>query len=72
MTPQRQGIAGVVLAQTTLGTLGLCVIEAGTDPLSTAFYRCAIAAMALAAYAALRAICARCSAFRFGCCCSRS
>lgn len=54
MTPQRQGIAGVVLAQTTLGTLGLCVIEAGTDPLSTAFYRCVLAALALAAYAALR------------------
>lgn len=54
MTPQRQGIAGVVVAQTTLGTLGLCVIEAGTDPLSTAFYRCVLAALALTAYAALR------------------
>ncbi|GAB3449504.1 DMT family transporter [Insolitispirillum peregrinum] len=54
MTLQKQGILGVVVAQTSLGTLGLCVIEAGTDPLSTAFYRCAIAALALAVYAALR------------------
>ncbi|PTE13221.1 EamA family transporter [Fuscovulum blasticum DSM 2131] len=29
-------------------------MEVGTDPLSTAFYRCAIAALALAAYGALR------------------
>lgn len=54
MSPQGQGIAGVVVAQTTLGTLGLCVIEAGTDPLSTAFYRCAIAAMALAGWGVMR------------------
>ncbi|RWR25692.1 DMT family transporter [Sinirhodobacter populi] len=54
MTPQNQGIAGVVLAQTVLGTLGLCVLQADASPLSVAFYRCLIAALGLGIYAALR------------------
>ena len=54
MTPQNQGIAGVIVAQTVLGTLGLCVLQAAASPLSIAFYRCLIAAVALGTYAALR------------------
>lgn len=54
MTARRQGIIGVALAQTILGTLGLCVLAAGASPLSVAFYRCAIAALAIGAYAVVR------------------
>lgn len=54
MTPLNQGIAGVILAQTMLGTLGLCVLQAAASPLSIAFYRCVIAALGLGLYTALR------------------
>lgn len=50
MTRQTEGIIGVVLAQTLLGTLGLCVLESGANPVSVAFYRCLIGGLALALF----------------------
>eukprot|EP00903_Cladosiphon_okamuranus_P000887 g885.t1 len=50
MTRQTEGIFGVVFAQTLLGTLGLCVLESGANPVSIAFYRCLIGGLALAMF----------------------
>jgi len=50
MTRQTEGMIGVIAAQTLLGTIGLCVLESGADPVSVAFYRCAVGGLALAVY----------------------
>lgn len=50
MTRQTEGMIGVIAAQTLLGTIGLCVLESGADPVSIAFYRCVIGGFALALY----------------------
>ncbi len=50
MNRRTEGMLGVVAAQTMLGTLGLCVLESGADPVSVAFYRCAIGGLALTFY----------------------
>lgn len=50
MTRQTEGVIGLVTAQTLLGTIGLCVLESGADPVSITFYRCAIGGLALALY----------------------
>lgn len=50
MTRQTEGMIGVITAQTLLGTIGLCVLESGADPVSVAFYRCVIGGLALALY----------------------
>jgi drug/metabolite transporter (DMT)-like permease len=54
MTRQTQGILGVMAAQMLLGTLGVCVVESGADPISVTFYRCLIGGLALAVHAAWR------------------
>ena len=54
MTRQTQGIIGVTAAQVLLGTLGVCVLESGADPVSIAFYRCAIGGLVLMATGAWR------------------
>lgn len=50
MTRQMEGMIGLIAAQTLLGTIGLCVLESGADPVTVAFYRCAIGGLALALY----------------------
>jgi len=50
LTRQTEGVIGLVIAQTLLGTIGLCVLESGADPVSVTFYRCAIGGLALALY----------------------
>ncbi|MCK7616088.1 DMT family transporter [Roseibium sediminicola] len=50
MTRQMEGMIGLIAAQTLLGTIGLCVLESGADPVSVAFYRCVIGGLALAFY----------------------
>lgn len=50
MTRHMEGMIGVIAAQTLLGTIGLCVLESGADPVSVAFYRCVIGGVALALY----------------------
>ena len=54
MTRQMEGMIGLIAAQTLLGTIGLCVLESGANPVSVAFYRCAIGGMALALYCQYR------------------
>lgn len=54
MTRRAQDISGVVCAQALLGTIGLCVVESGADPVSVTFYRCAIGAAVLGLYCAWR------------------
>ncbi|MXN17968.1 EamA family transporter [Pseudooceanicola sp. GBMRC 2024] len=54
MTTGTAGALSVCTAQLLLGTLGVCVLQGGADPVSTAFYRCLIGALALACYLALR------------------
>ncbi len=54
MNRRIQGIGGVASAQILLGTLGLCVLESGADPLSVTFYRCLVGGLALALYCGLR------------------
>ncbi|MCM2477525.1 DMT family transporter [Rhizobium sp. CG5] len=54
MTRQIQGFIGVAAAQMLLGTLGVCVLESGADPLSVTFYRCVIGGLVLALYGAFR------------------
>lgn len=50
MNSQAQGIIGVCVAQTVLGTIGACVLESGADSISAAFYRCVFGGLALALY----------------------
>ncbi|WP_269584213.1 DMT family transporter [Roseibium sp. Sym1] len=50
MTRQMEGMIGVIAAQTLLGTIGLCALESGADPVSVAFYRCLIGGIALGLY----------------------
>jgi len=50
MTRQTEGMIGVIAAQTLLGTIGLCVLESGADPVTVVFYRCIVGGLALAAY----------------------
>ncbi|TYC80034.1 DMT family transporter [Stappia sp. BW2] len=59
MTRQMEGMFGVITAQTLLGTIGLCVLESGADPVTVAFYRCAIGGLALAFYCQYRGDLAR-------------
>lgn len=54
MTKQIQGFIGVAAAQMLLGTLGVCVLESGADPLSVTFYRCLLGGLVLALYGAIR------------------
>ncbi len=54
MNRRAEGMIGVIAAQTMLGTIGLCVLESGADPVSIAFYRCAIGGTVLALYCAFR------------------
>lgn len=54
MTKQIQGFIGVASAQILLGTLGVCVLESGADPLSVTFYRCVIGGLVLAFYGAIQ------------------
>ncbi|WP_457588473.1 DMT family transporter [Ensifer canadensis] len=54
MTKQIQGFIGVASAQMLLGTLGVCVLESGADPLSVTFYRCVIGGLVLAFYGAIQ------------------
>lgn len=54
MNRQLQGFAGVAAAQILLGTLGVCVLESGADPVSVTFYRCLIGALALAILGMIR------------------
>lgn len=54
MTRQIQGFIGVASAQMLLGTLGVCVLESGTDPLSVTFYRCVVGGVTLALYGVMR------------------
>ncbi len=46
-TRERQGIGLMVIGGLLLGTLGVFVEEAGRDPLSTVWFRCAFGALAL-------------------------
>ncbi|WP_297586491.1 hypothetical protein [Roseibium sp.] len=50
MPARVQGFIGLVSAQALLGTIGLCVLESGADPVSVAFYRCVIGGLMLALY----------------------
>ena len=59
MTRQTEGVIGLVTAQTLLGTIGLCVLESGADPVSITFYRCAIGGLALVLYCLWRGDLAR-------------
>jgi drug/metabolite transporter (DMT)-like permease len=54
MTSKSQGFVGVAAAQVLLGTLGVCVLESGADPLSVTFYRCVIGGGVLALYGVIR------------------
>ncbi|WP_138469303.1 DMT family transporter [Poseidonocella sp. HB161398] len=54
MTSQALGALNVCAAQLLLGTLGVCVLQSGADPVSVAFYRCLIGALALACYLAMQ------------------
>ncbi|TPW27228.1 DMT family transporter [Martelella alba] len=54
MHTQTQGILSVCAAQFLLGTLGVCVLESGAGPVSVAFYRCLIGALALGSYLAMQ------------------
>lgn len=54
MTKQIQGFIGVASAQILLGTLGVCVLESGADPLSVTFYRCVIGGLVLAFYGVIQ------------------
>ncbi|MHA7775012.1 DMT family transporter [Roseibium sp. M-1] len=59
LSRQTEGMIGVIAAQTLLGTIGLCVLESGADPVSVTFYRCAIGGLALVLYCYLRGDLAR-------------
>ena len=54
MPVRLQGYIGLISAQTLLGTIGLCVLESGADPVSVAFYRCAIGGVMLTLYCGWR------------------
>lgn len=49
-----QGIVGLSVAQTILGTLGVCLLESGVDSVSAVYYRCLIGGLVLLAYCAWR------------------
>lgn len=55
MKNQMSGIVSLSLAQITLGTLGVCVLESGADSVSIVFYRCAIGAVLLTGFCHWRA-----------------
>lgn len=46
-TEERKGTVLVVLAGLILGTMGIFVIEAGQDPITTVAFRCAFGCLAL-------------------------
>jgi drug/metabolite transporter (DMT)-like permease len=50
MTGMRHPVITYILAMLMLSTLGVYVQEAGLDPMTTVFFRCAIGALALATY----------------------
>ncbi len=52
MTGMRHPVLTYILAMLMLSTLGIYVQEAGLDPITTVFFRCAIGAVALATYCA--------------------
>jgi len=50
MHKRTSGIVSLSIAQITLGTLGVCVLESAADSISIVFYRCAIGAILLLAF----------------------
>jgi drug/metabolite transporter (DMT)-like permease len=52
MTGMRHPVITYIAAMLMLSTLGIYVQEAGLDPITTVFFRCAIGALALALYCA--------------------
>lgn len=53
ITRERQGIALMLLGGFILGTMGVFVLQAGQDPITTVAFRCASACLALLAWGAL-------------------
>lgn len=50
---ERQGLAAMVAGGALLGTLGVCLLEAGQPAATAVWFRCAFGALSLALYAAL-------------------
>lgn len=59
MAAMRHPVFTYILAMLMLSTLGVYVQEAGLDPVTTVFFRCAIGAVALALYCAWKGMFAR-------------